>query len=132
VSVYCDSYNPTWSWFDGNAAASAIFTYADGTRFTFTGSWCAPGLETSWNSQWRASTPGGTAVWDGDIPPVAERVVAVGKIFLFAFCLAYGTHRSSPDRYRTRCVDSRKRLTQRQGRRVRRLPLSCAAGRLNP
>ena len=23
VSVYCESYNPDWSWFDGNAAASA-------------------------------------------------------------------------------------------------------------
>ncbi|MFF0264998.1 Gfo/Idh/MocA family protein [Kribbella sp. NPDC004536] len=72
VSVYCDSYNPSWSWFDGNAAASAIFTYADGTRFTFAGSWCAPGLETSWNGRWRASTPGGTATWDGDNAPVAE------------------------------------------------------------
>jgi predicted dehydrogenase len=72
VSVYCDSYNPPWSWFDGNAAASAVFTYADGTRFAFTGSWCAPGLETSWNGRWRASTPGGTATWDGDNPPVAE------------------------------------------------------------
>jgi predicted dehydrogenase len=75
VSVYCDSYNPSWSWFDGNAAASAIFTYADGTRFTFAGSWCAPGLETSWNGRWRASTPGGTATWDGDNAPVSEPVV---------------------------------------------------------
>ncbi|GAA1584221.1 Gfo/Idh/MocA family oxidoreductase [Kribbella karoonensis] len=72
VSVYCDSYNPPWSWFDGNAAASAIFTYANGTRFTFAGSWCAPGLETSWNGFWRAGTPSGTATWDGDNAPVAE------------------------------------------------------------
>ena len=43
VSVYCESYNPAWSWFDGDAAASAIFRFADGTRFAFTGSWCAPG-----------------------------------------------------------------------------------------
>jgi predicted dehydrogenase len=72
VSVYCDSYNPPWSWFDGNAAANAIFTFADGTRFSFTGSWCAPGLETSWNGRWRASASGGTATWDGDNPPAAE------------------------------------------------------------
>ncbi|MEV5964863.1 Gfo/Idh/MocA family oxidoreductase [Kribbella sp. NPDC051952] len=72
VSVYCESYNPDWSWFDGNAAASAIFRFADGTRFAFTGSWCAPGLETSWNGSWRASASGGTATWDGDNPPVAE------------------------------------------------------------
>jgi predicted dehydrogenase len=72
VSVYCDSYNPDWSWFDGNAAANAIFTFTDGTRFSFTGSWCAPGLETSWNGHWRASASGGTATWDGDNPPVAQ------------------------------------------------------------
>ena len=72
VSVYCESYNPDWSWFDGNAAANAVFTFADGTRFAFTGSWCAPGLETSWNGRWRASASGGTATWDGDNPPVAE------------------------------------------------------------
>jgi predicted dehydrogenase len=74
VSVYCESYNPEWSWFDGNAAANAVFTFADGTRFSFTGSWCAPGLETSWNGSWRASASGGTATWDGDGLPVAERV----------------------------------------------------------
>jgi predicted dehydrogenase len=73
VSVYCESYNPDWSWFDGNAAANAVFTFADGTRFAFTGSWCAPGLETSWNGRWRASASGGTATWDGDGLPVAER-----------------------------------------------------------
>ena len=73
VSVYCESYNPDWSWFDGNAAANAVFSFADGTRFSFTGSWCAPGLETSWNGRWRASASGGTATWDGDGLPVAER-----------------------------------------------------------
>ncbi|MGW6283264.1 Gfo/Idh/MocA family protein [Kribbella sp. NPDC055071] len=72
VSVYCESYNPEWSWFDGNAAASAIFRFADGSRFAFTGSWCAPGLETSWNGRWRASASGGTATWDGDNAPVAS------------------------------------------------------------
>ncbi|GAB3836522.1 Gfo/Idh/MocA family protein [Kribbella italica] len=72
VSVYCDSYNPDWSWFDGHAAANALFTFADGTRFSFTGSWCAPGQETSWNGRWRAVTAAGTATWDGDNPPVSE------------------------------------------------------------
>ncbi|GAA1632705.1 Gfo/Idh/MocA family oxidoreductase [Kribbella alba] len=72
VSVYCESYNPEWSWFDGNAAANAIFTFDGGTRFSFTGSWCAPGLETSWNGHWRAGGSGGTAIWDGDTAPQAE------------------------------------------------------------
>jgi len=72
VSVYCESYNPEWSWFDGNAAANAVFAFANGTRFVFNGSWCAPGLETSWNGHWRASTGGGTAYWDGDDAPTVE------------------------------------------------------------
>jgi predicted dehydrogenase len=72
VSAYCESYNPHWSWFDGNAAVSATFRFADGTRFAFAGSWCAPGLETSWNGRWRASASAGTAIWDGDNAPVAE------------------------------------------------------------
>jgi predicted dehydrogenase len=72
VSVYCESYNPEWSWFDGNAAANAVFAFANGTRFVFNGSWCAPGLETSWNGHWRASAAGGTAYWDGDNAPTVE------------------------------------------------------------
>jgi predicted dehydrogenase len=78
VSVYCESYNPEWSWFDGNAAADAIFTFEGGARFAFTGSWCAPGLETSWNGRWRAGSAGGTAVWDGDNLPEAQ--LASGEI----------------------------------------------------
>jgi predicted dehydrogenase len=72
VSVFCDSFNPSWSWFDGDAAANAVFEFADGARFSFTGSWCAPGAETSWNGRWRVSASGGTALWDGDGEPVAE------------------------------------------------------------
>lgn len=72
ISVYCDSYNPAWSWFEGRAAADAVFTFDGGARFAFTGSWCAPGLETSWNGRWRASSANGTAIWDGDSAPIAE------------------------------------------------------------
>ena len=72
VSVFCDSYNPAWSWFDGNAAADAVFSFDGGARFAFTGSWCAPGQETSWNGRWRASSANGTAIWDGDSAPTAE------------------------------------------------------------
>ena len=72
VSVFCDSYNPAWSWFAGDAAANAVFEFGSRVRFSFTGSWCAPGLETSWNGRWRVSAGGGTALWDGDGEPVAE------------------------------------------------------------
>ena len=72
VAVYCESYNPSWSWFAGDAAAEVVFEFAEGARFSFSGSWCAAGLETSWNGRWSVNGAGGTAVWDGDNAPVAE------------------------------------------------------------
>jgi predicted dehydrogenase len=74
VSVSCASFNPSWSWFAGDAAAEVDFDFADGTRFVFSGCWCSPGLETSWNGSWRISGSAGTALWDGDHEPVAETV----------------------------------------------------------
>ncbi|MDS2173261.1 Gfo/Idh/MocA family oxidoreductase [Nesterenkonia sp. CL21] len=72
VSVYCEEFNPPWSWYDGDAAASAIFEMEGGSRFVYTGSWCSPGQETSWNGSWRLSAEHGTAVWDGEEAPVAD------------------------------------------------------------
>ncbi|MCT9625995.1 Gfo/Idh/MocA family oxidoreductase [Pseudarthrobacter equi] len=66
VSVYCEEYNPNWSWYKGDAATSAIFELSGGARYIFTGSWCSPGLETSWNGNWRISGANGTATWDGE------------------------------------------------------------------
>ncbi len=71
-AVYCDSFNPPWSWYAGDAAAETVFEFAGGTRFAFTGSWCSPGLETSWNGSWRVSGERGTATWDGDAEPQAR------------------------------------------------------------
>ncbi|ADB31433.1 oxidoreductase domain protein [Kribbella flavida DSM 17836] len=76
VGVYCESYNPGWSWYAGDAAATAIFEFPGGARFVFHGSWCAPGQETSWNSRWRVSGEHGTALWDGDNAPVTGDPVA--------------------------------------------------------
>jgi predicted dehydrogenase len=71
-AVYCESFNPAWSWYAGDAAAETVFEFAGGTRFAFTGSWCSPGLETSWNGSWRVSGERGTATWDGDHEPQAH------------------------------------------------------------
>jgi len=72
VGITCESFNPSWSWYAGDAAAQAFATFADGTRFSYTGSWCSPALETSWNGTWRISGEAGTVLWDGDRPPVAR------------------------------------------------------------
>lgn len=69
VAVYCEEYNPGWSWYADGAAATAVFEFAGGVRFSYTGSWCADGLETSWNGDWRVNGAGGTAHWDGDSAP---------------------------------------------------------------
>lgn len=66
VSVYCDEYNPSWSWYAGNAAATALFEFDGGVRYIYSGSWCSEGLETSWNGSWRVNGESGTASWDGD------------------------------------------------------------------
>src|SRR5919202_166549 len=72
VSVYCEAWNPSWSWYAGDASASAVFEMSDGSRYTYTGSWCAPGAETSWNGTWRVSGEKGAALWDGDSEPVLD------------------------------------------------------------
>ncbi|KTR53587.1 Gfo/Idh/MocA family protein [Curtobacterium oceanosedimentum] len=69
VSVYCESWNPAWSWYRGDANAAAVFTFEDDTRYVYDGSWCAPGDETSWNGDWRATGASGSAAWDGDHDP---------------------------------------------------------------
>ena len=64
-SVYAQEFNPSWSWYKGNASAICIFEMSDGTIFDYRGSWCTPGMLTSWESSWRASCSKGSALWDG-------------------------------------------------------------------
>lgn len=72
VSVFCEEYNPSWSWYRGDAGATAIFEMTGGERFVFTGSWCSHGQETSWNASWRISGEHGTVLWDGDGKPIVD------------------------------------------------------------
>ncbi len=75
VSVYCEEFNPPWSWYHGGACANALFEMAGGARFAYRGSWCAEGRMTSWECDWRAVGPGGTATWDGHERLLADQVV---------------------------------------------------------
>jgi predicted dehydrogenase len=72
VSAYCQAYNPPWSWYAGDAAATAVFEMHGGARYVFNGSWCSPGAETSWNGSWRVSAERGTALWNGDDEPLLD------------------------------------------------------------
>lgn len=76
VSVFCDEFNPGWSWYAGAPCANVLFQMTGGLRYTYRGSWCAEGSPTSWQGEWRAVGPHGTALWDGDHAPTAQIVVA--------------------------------------------------------
>ncbi len=74
VSVYAEEYNPAWSWYAGAACANCLFEMSDGLRFAYRGSWCADGLPTSWDGDWRAVGPTGSAIWEKNGTPYAELV----------------------------------------------------------
>ncbi|HBQ63424.1 MAG TPA: oxidoreductase [Clostridiales bacterium] len=71
-TVYCQEFNPSWSWYRGDACAVCIFEMTNGSIFVYRGSWCSDGMPTSWESEWRISCAGGTALWNGRDVPVSE------------------------------------------------------------
>ncbi|WEZ82442.1 Gfo/Idh/MocA family oxidoreductase [Rhizobium sp. 32-5/1] len=75
LAVYCHESNPKGSWYGRDAAADAIFEFSDDVTFTYRGSWCAEGANTSWESQWRIIGTKGTLLWDGADAFQAHRVV---------------------------------------------------------
>lgn len=93
VAVYCEEFNPCWSWYKGNACATALYEMTGGMRFTYRGSWCAEGRMTSWESEWRAVGPYGTATWDGKESIIAEVVTESG-----GFHSKTETREHAPDR----------------------------------
>lgn len=72
VAVRCDSWNPAWSWYAGDASATAEFELTGGARFSYAGSRCTPGLQTSFNAEWRVYGERGAASWDGEQTVVAD------------------------------------------------------------
>ncbi len=78
VSVYCHEWNPAGSWYDRDASAVAIFEMSGGIVFTYRGSWCAEGLNTTWEGDWRIICERGTVSWDGADGFKAQAVAATG------------------------------------------------------
>lgn len=77
VSVYCEEFNPPWSWYDGDAATIAVFEMEHGIRFVYDGSWCNEGLSTSWNGHWIVRGEHGSASWDGASHPSLDAPAAI-------------------------------------------------------
>ena len=65
VNVYCREWNPPSSWYRQGSSAAAVFELDNGALFTYRGSWCAPGLRTSWECAWRFVGTKGSLTWDG-------------------------------------------------------------------
>ena len=88
VAVYAHSFNPARSWYKGDASAVVIFEMVtakgDKIVFNYRGSWCADGLHTPWNSQWRVVASQGAATWDGEtgIKAVAKNPAGKPGFFL--------------------------------------------------
>ena len=64
-TVYCQEWNPVGSWYAHGASAVAVFEMTQGIVYTYRGSWCAEGLNTAWECDWRIIGTQGSVTWDG-------------------------------------------------------------------
>ena len=80
-AVYCKEWNPPGSWYDHDASATAIFDMTGDIVYNYRGSWCAEGLNTTWESRWHIVGENGSVFWDGAEEYVAEVVAETGAFF---------------------------------------------------
>ncbi|MFN3273998.1 MAG: Gfo/Idh/MocA family protein [Paracoccus sp. (in: a-proteobacteria)] len=76
--VVCLESNPAHSWYAHGANAAALFDCGGGVTMSYRGSWCAEGLPTAWEAQWRIVGARGTLLWDGNEGFRAEIVAGEG------------------------------------------------------
>jgi len=81
VSVYCKEWNPAGSWYDHDASSIAVFEMTGGIIYTYRGSWCAEGLNTTWECDWRIIGEKGSVKWDGGNNFQAQIVEETGGFF---------------------------------------------------
>ena len=79
VAVYCHEWNPAGSWYDHDASAVAIFEMSSGVVYTYRGSWCSEGRNTTWECDWRLIGQQGTINWDGADAFDGEAVASSGE-----------------------------------------------------
>lgn len=80
-AVYCHEWNPPGSWYDQDASAVAIFEMTDALVYVYRGSWCAEGLNTTWESRWHIIGEQGSVIWDGAGGFKAQVVDKAGGFF---------------------------------------------------
>jgi predicted dehydrogenase len=74
LSVYAEEYLPAETWYADGPNANCLFTMTDNIRFTYRGSWCAEGLHTSWQGNWRIIGTKGTITYEQDNDPIGQIV----------------------------------------------------------
>lgn len=72
VTISGQSWNPTWSWFKGEAAAALTLRFANNAIVSYHASWTATGLETSWDGDWRFNCEKGVVELKQDIVTVQK------------------------------------------------------------
>jgi len=103
VSVFCKEWNPKGSWYQYDASAVAIFTMTGNVIFTYRGSWCAEGCNTSWECDWRAVGTQGSALWRG--PEIRGETVGATGTFISAMQPFDGVLPSLPHTGHAGCID---------------------------
>ena len=58
------SFNPSWTWFRGNANAFVQFETAEGAHINYSGSWVSRNRETTWDGSWEIQGEGGSISWE--------------------------------------------------------------------
>lgn len=77
VTALAHEWNPPGSWYGHDASAIVMFEMTNKIVYCYRGSWCAEGLNTSWNSNWRIIGQKGSVTWDGEQTFQAQ--VVIGK-----------------------------------------------------
>ena len=76
LSAYCHEWNPPSSWYDQDASAVAIFEMTNDVVYTYQGSWCSEGRNTSWEGSWHIIGEKGSVTWDGGLGLRAQVVTS--------------------------------------------------------
>lgn len=62
--VRARSWNPSWSWYNGNASAVVEFETEDGAFVSWQGSYCSRGPLTTWDGAWEIQGTLGSLHWE--------------------------------------------------------------------
>jgi predicted dehydrogenase len=66
VTVFARTWRPSWSWFEDDPCAAALFEFEDGLEVVYEGSWVTRGRETTWDGYWGVECPDAMIELRGD------------------------------------------------------------------